>query len=204
MRLIMREPAPHCTPRATLAWQAWLYVCTPQHTSSLVYVLQLSLALACGRPGTSPHTAVVCVLGVLGLALLVPSRACLAPKHPPHVWIGGMLSVRAFGVALIAGGQASAGSGGLACPGARGGSSSVRKGLATHPTGILALPCTGQFNATHGSVWRGTVGGLARVAVLSSAAAALAGALVLPSLAADEMRADAGASVRAIGHAASR
>lgn len=71
-------------------------------------------------------------------------------------------------------------------------------------TRAAPLPCTGQFNATHGSVWRGTVGGLARVAVLSSAAAALAGALVLPSLAADEMRADAGAAVRAIGHAASR
>lgn len=93
--------APRVLPILTL--QAWRYVFSVVRFAP--GVLQLSLALACGHPGTQPHTTVVCVLGVLGLALLVPSRACLPPKHPPHVWISGMLSVRAFGVALIAGGR---------------------------------------------------------------------------------------------------
>ncbi len=62
----------------------------------------------------------------------------------------------------------------------------------------------GQFTHSVLVVWRDVVGCLVAVAALAAATGAGVSVLVLPSLAADEMRADAAAAIRGIGHAAGR
>ncbi|GIL96109.1 hypothetical protein Vretimale_1987 [Volvox reticuliferus] len=53
--------------------------------------------------GCSAHTALLCCLSVVLLAVLAVNRAAMGLPYPSHVWVAGMVSVLAFGLVLIAG-----------------------------------------------------------------------------------------------------
>ncbi|GLI70496.1 hypothetical protein VaNZ11_015402, partial [Volvox africanus] len=132
---------------------------------AVLTLAHVAVQSTCTTPvGCSAHTAMLCCLSVVLIAVLSVNRAAIGPPYPPHVCVAGMVSVLAFGLVLIA----------------------------------------GQFITNMRLLWTNVVGGLLLSCLVASGFSSLVSLLVLPSLAVDEMRADAAAAIRGIGYAASR
>ncbi|GIL42108.1 hypothetical protein Vafri_140 [Volvox africanus] len=132
---------------------------------AVLTLAHVAVRSTCTTPvGCSAHTAMLCCLSVMLIAVLGVNRAAIGPPYPPHVCVAGMVSVLAFGLVLIA----------------------------------------GQFVTDMRLLWINVVGGLLLSCLVASGFSSLVSLLVLPSLAVDEMRADAAAAIRGIGHAVSR